>query len=82
MSCCIRGMFAESWAYHPFGVLFAGVLFAVALGSVLPGPARKRVVRLLARVPRGFNAAYALLITSFLVFGLVRATWYLWTHML
>lgn len=41
LSCCLRGMFAEAWAYHPFGVMLVGVLFAVALASVLPGPARE-----------------------------------------
>ena len=82
LSCCLRGMFAEAWGYHPFGVVVVAVLFAIALGSVLPGPAREGVVRFLDRFPRAFNVAYALFVTSFLVYGLVRATWHLvimWT---
>ena len=77
LSGCLRGMFAEAWAYHPFGVVLVGVLFAIALASVLPRPARECVMRLLDRYPRSFNAAYALVVTSFLVFGLVRAMWHL-----
>jgi hypothetical protein len=77
LSCCLRGMFAEAWAYHPFGLLFVGVLSAIALWSILPATARRRVAQWLDRFPRAFKAAYAVLVTSFVVFGVARAMWHL-----
>ncbi len=73
MSCAVRGMFNASWHYHPFGVVFLAVFAGVAVISLLPTATRQRIDALIGRHVKVMNAAYAVLIGAFLVFGTARA---------
>lgn len=35
VSCSLRGMLSEAWAYHPFGPILATLLTGIAITSVL-----------------------------------------------
>src|SRR5690349_13366748 len=35
LSCCLRGMFRESWHYHPMGLAVLALFMAIAAASVL-----------------------------------------------
>lgn len=43
VSCAVRGMWAESLAYHPLGVVFAGLLVGVVVFGALPDGAARRI---------------------------------------
>jgi hypothetical protein len=73
LSCAIHGMFGASWEYHPFGVFFLAVFAAIALASLFPITARRRLLGLVDRHGRLFNTAYFVLVASFLAYGAARA---------
>ena len=77
LSCAVRGMLTESWAYHPFGPILLGVFAVIATIGVLPGHAQRRVFDCISRHAGLANAAYVLLVTSFLTYGLYRAVMHL-----
>lgn len=71
-SCLLRGEFQQSIAFHPFGpVLFVIGLTGLA-GSLLPDPARPRLVQFLARQDRRIR------FTPLLLAGLVIYAFYRW----
>ncbi|MCH8251556.1 MAG: DUF2752 domain-containing protein [Planctomycetes bacterium] len=72
-SCYARGMFAEGWSYHPFGLVFMAVLLGIAGVSLLPTRLRHRPAAVLDRFPRITQTGYFVLVTLFVTFGTLRA---------
>ena len=73
LSCALRGMFAESWHYHPFGLFILALFIATAIGSLLPSAGKKRVAAYVESHAIVFNALYLVFALSFVSFGMVRA---------
>jgi hypothetical protein len=73
LSCGIRGMFLESWHYHPMGLLVLPMFLFVAAQSVLPNSIRGRLAWLIQSRPTLFNALYLTFVAAFVGFGVVRA---------
>ena len=78
VSCTVRGELAAAWAYHPFGP----VLLALAAGSAVAGLQPRRVRQRLAgwcdRHGRALTISYAMLISAFLLFGVLRGIGVFW----
>ena len=73
LSCGIRGMFLESWHYHPMGLLILA-LFALTAGqSLLPRSRRERLAQFLESRSACFSALYLAFVTGFVSFGVARA---------
>lgn len=72
VSCAIRGMWLESWSYHPFGILVAGMLVAVAAFSVLPRGVRDRIHEIARPIASIMRGALALFVAAFVCFGVWR----------
>src|SRR5260221_4422869 len=45
LSCGIRGLFLESWRYHPMGLLILALFVFTAMQSLFPRSLRDRVAR-------------------------------------
>src|SRR5512140_1663551 len=73
VSCTARGMMVDAWHYHPFGPIWLAVATAGAAGWLLPKRAQQRFTAALARHRRVANAAYAVLVAAFLMYGIGRA---------
>lgn len=73
LGCAVRGMFAESWHFHPFGGVLLLFFAAVAATSLLPAPQRDRVRAALGRRPRLVRSVKHALLAGFVAFGVVRA---------
>src|SRR5262245_20347391 len=71
MSSAMRGMFAESWQFHPFGILILGFFICAAVMSMAP-VLRKALARYIDSRPEGFGRIYGGFVTAFVVFGIVR----------
>ena len=71
-SCGLRGMFAESWHYHPMGLLILGFFVAVAAASLVPG-LRNYFTAFIESRSRLFTLVYVGFVVAFVGFGLVRA---------
>jgi hypothetical protein len=72
LSCGLRGMFAESLACHPFGLLILGLFLFTAALSLFPA-ARRCVAAFVEARPVLFNGLYLAFITGFVAFGAIRA---------
>ena len=72
MSCGLRGMFKESFGYHPFGLFILALFLFTAITSLLPG-ARRRVQLWMEEHPVLLNGSYLVFVVSFVTFGTVRA---------
>jgi len=73
LSCALRGMFAESWFYHPLGLPVLVLFIFIAAQSLFPADVRERLSALIRRRAMVFNVAYMLFVTSFMSFGVARA---------
>jgi hypothetical protein len=73
LSCAAHGRFAESWAYHPFGVFSLAFFLLVVAESLLPRARRVEMARFIHRNRTITDAVYFALAASFIVFGLARA---------
>jgi hypothetical protein len=73
LSCGLRGMFAESWHYHPMGMLILALFLFTAIQSIMPGRWRSGLKSFLQARPRIFNVLYATFVLTFLTFGTSRA---------
>jgi hypothetical protein len=83
LSCGIRGMFHESWEYHPMGLLVLALFVVTAAQSLFPKPIRNRLMRFIEAHGRVFNTFYLVFIIAFVSFGTVRALVHLgaaWTN--
>jgi len=77
LSCGLRGMFLESWQYHPLGLVILTLLVAIAASSLLPPCRRANLRRCLESHALTFNALYLAFVAGFLAFGLGRTLMHL-----
>jgi hypothetical protein len=73
LSCALRGMWGESWTYHPFGLFVLPLFVLTAAQSLLPGPVRSRLKRLMQAHAPFFNGLYLTFVVAFVAFGATRA---------
>ncbi len=73
LSCALRGMFLESVAYHPMGILILALFLFTAGQSLLPKVYREGIERCLQARAMFFNALYLVFVISFVSFGAMRA---------
>ncbi|UCD75319.1 MAG: DUF2752 domain-containing protein [Phycisphaerales bacterium] len=73
MSCAVRGLFEQSWQYHPFGILLLAFFCLAAAISLLPPRRKVRLARFIQRHGRPASVLHIALITAFIVFGVLRA---------
>jgi hypothetical protein len=73
LSCALRGLFAQSWNYHPMGILILPLFLAIALQSILPRIQRDKIRSFVERHPVAFKRFYILFFGTFVTFGVVRA---------
>ena len=72
LSCGLRGMFVESFNYHPFGPFILVLFLFTAVLSLAPS-ARRRVAEYMEARPMRFNGLYLAFVVSFVAFGTIRA---------
>ncbi len=75
MSCGLRGLFAESWKYHPLGLPVLALFLMTAAYSLMPARVRSGVREFIETRGAGFKAVYLAFVVMFLGFGLLRAVW-------
>lgn len=73
LACAARGMFAESWSYHPFGLFVLALFLFTAIQSLWPKEARARLVHFMQARALFFNSAYLVFVVAFVGFGAMRA---------
>jgi Protein of unknown function (DUF2752) len=73
LSCGIRGMFSESWHYHPLGLVVLALLLLIAAQSLCPRSFRDRLARYIQNRASLFNRLYLAFAVTFVGFGIVRA---------
>ena len=73
LSCGLRGMFFESWQYHPMGLLILGFFLATAVASLLPSARRQTIANFMQSKAVLFNALFLAFVVTFIGFGLARA---------
>ena len=73
LSCGLRGMFAESWQYHPMGLPILALIIFTAGQSLLPRIHRERLAGFIRDRAAIFNLFYLAFTGTFVVFGTVRA---------
>ncbi len=81
LSCGLRGMLAESFRYHPFGLFILALFLFTAIMSLLP-KTRKRVATCMEARPIFFNGLYVAFIVSFVAFGTIRGLIEISQHLL
>ena len=72
LSCGMRGMFTESWHYHPMGFLVLALFAIIAATSVVPA-IHNYLNSFIDSKARLFNILYLGFVVTFVLFGLVRA---------
>jgi hypothetical protein len=77
LSCGIRGMFIESWHYHPLGLFVLPLFVFTAAQSLCPKTFRDRLAQFMQARARVFNALYLSFIITFVSFGMTRALFHL-----
>lgn len=73
LSCAIRGMFTESWNYHPFGLFVLALFLLTAVQSLFPKSRRDRLAKFMQSHSRFFNRFYTGFVVAFISFGVLRA---------
>jgi hypothetical protein len=73
LSCGLRGMFPESWHYHPMGLFILALFIFTAAQSLLPQPFRAGLARKVQARAKTVNLFYLVFVTVFVSFGAVRA---------
>jgi hypothetical protein len=73
LSCALRGMFAESWHYHPMGASILALFLFTAIQSVLPKAYRARLELFLQVNGTTFHLLYFAFVTMFVAYGVGRA---------
>jgi hypothetical protein len=73
LSCALRGMLVESWQFHPMGFLILALFLVTAVQSVCPRQVREKLRRFIETRALWFNGFYLLFVTTFVVYGTVRA---------
>lgn len=80
ISCLTRGMWAESMAYHPFGIIILCLFAVIAISGVLPSTMRSRFERRLMRHRRLVQVSYIAFVGAFLLYGAGRAALHLFSY--
>lgn len=73
LSCGIRGMFIQSWHYHPMGTVILTLFVFTAAQSLLPGPLRAQLKAYLQARAAVFYLLYVFFVTVFVAYGFTRA---------
>ena len=73
LSCSIRGMFLESWHYHPLGLVILGLFLFTAVQSLLPKACRHNLAGYMQSRAPAFNALYVVFVVAFVGYGATRA---------
>lgn len=73
LGCAMRGMFLESWHYHPMGMLILVFFLAIATVSLLSTARQKRLADYMRSKAVVFNAMFVAFLATFVGFGLARA---------
>ncbi len=73
MSSAARGMWEQSWAYHPFGIALLAIFMSIAVFGVLPARRRRPIHRFLLRHRTASHLAGTGLIAAFITYGVLRA---------
>jgi hypothetical protein len=73
LSCGLRGMWLDSFQYHPMGLLILGLFVFTAGQSLLPRTQREGIVRFMQSRATFFNVLYLAFVVTFVGFGAVRA---------
>jgi len=73
LSCGLRGMFLESFQYHPMGLLILALFIFTAGQSLLPQTHCDGIVRFIQSRATLFNALYLGFVITFVSYGAVRA---------
>ena len=73
LSCAMRGMFYESWQFHPFGLAILGLFLLVALVSLSPEALRTRLAEAMERRAPFIRALFFVFVSAFCSYGLLRA---------
>jgi len=76
LSCALRGMFVESWNYHPLGIMILILFILTAVVSVIPA-LRKALVDHIEARPRWFQRIHFGFVIAFVGFGAVRVLFHL-----
>jgi len=66
-------MFAESWSYHPMGMLVLLIFLSVAAVSVFPKTWKRAIAQLIEDNAAVFNRVYFAFVFTFVGFGVIRA---------
>ncbi|MEY4384750.1 MAG: hypothetical protein RLY20_33 [Verrucomicrobiota bacterium] len=81
LSCAIRGMFSESWNYHPFGMFILALFLFTAAQSLFPKSKREQLAQFMESHAQFFNRFYASFVIAFIGFGVLRALTYCVRHL-
>jgi hypothetical protein len=73
LSCAMRGMFTESFQYHPMGLLILGFFLATAVASLLSTTRQQNIASFMRSKAVLFNVLFFAFVVTFVGFGLVRA---------
>jgi hypothetical protein len=72
LSCALRGMPAESWSYHPFGIPLLLLFLLAACFSLAPIGTRLRIQSWITQHSAAASAVFVLFFGSFMTFGIAR----------
>lgn len=72
LSCALRGMFAESLRYHPFGIFILLVFVAAIVAGVLPTIQKQRLMCFMAARAIFFNGLFTVFVILFVSYGAAR----------
>lgn len=73
LSCGIRGMFSESWHYHPLGLFVLALFIFVATQNLCAKTFQKRIARFMQNRATFFNSLYIVFVSAFVSYGFFRA---------
>jgi hypothetical protein len=73
LSCAIRGLFLQSWHYHPMGLSILVLFLFTATQSVLPKIWRERLKMFLQSRATVCNSLYLGFVGAFVAYGTGRA---------
>ena len=72
LSCGLRGLFTESWHYHPLGLPILLLFLIAAASSLLPPAAQARLADYMRSHSLLFNSLYVIFVAAFLTYGFTR----------
>lgn len=73
LSCAMRGMFYESWQFHPFGLFILALFVLTAMVSIMPEAQRSWLAESMEKHARFLRAVFIVFISAFCSYGLFRA---------